>query len=213
MTTQPPNPEELPRPVERPRSQPAEMAPKRERYALRSGFALLLVTVVAVLVAGFVKWRDSDTFPTRTARHAHPSRSTAPPTPRLEPAGESAPPSRPIGTSAEAYVKTPWGTRCRVSTNEIVCDTCEPGLLLDTPIGAAECPGTSLNEVVVNASGTSTPPPTGVILPATPNIQQLAEGQTYHLNGWTIAVSGWVRFTNDATGHGVAVAAQNMDHF
>lgn len=31
------------------------------------------------------------------------------------------------------YVKTPWGTRCQVGTQAVTCDTCEPGLLLDTP--------------------------------------------------------------------------------
>jgi hypothetical protein len=50
-------------------------------------------------------------------------------------------------------------------------------------------------------------------LVASPSIQQLTEGQTYHVNGWTITVSGWVRFTNDATGRGIAGAAQNHDFF
>jgi hypothetical protein len=65
--------------------------------------------------------------------------------------------------------------------------------------------------LVVDASGASPLPATGVILPASPSIQQLSEGETYHINGWTIAVSRWVRFTNDTTGHGMAVAAQNQD--
>ena len=38
-------------------------------------------------------------------------------------------------------------------------------------------------------------------------------GPDIHLRGWTISVSRWVRFTNDATGHGMAVAAQNRDFF
>jgi hypothetical protein len=114
--------------------------------------------------------------------------------------------------STQAYVKTPWGTRCQVTANEITCDSCEPGLLLDTPAGK-DCPGPGPNEVAVDTSGTSQQPAAGVILPASPSIQQLAVGQTYHISGWTITVSGWVRFTNDATGHGMAVAAQNVDFF
>jgi hypothetical protein len=47
-----------------------------------------------------------------------------------------------------------------------------------------------------------------------PDMQQLADGQTYHLNGWTVVASGgWTRFINDTTGHGMSVAAQNFDHF
>lgn len=109
-------------------------------------------------------------------------------------------------------MRTPWGTRCQATADEIVCDTCELGLLLDTPAGADD-PGPSLNGIVVEASGVSKSPVAGVILPTSPNIQQLSDGQTYHVNGWTIALSSWVRFTNDTTGHGMAVAAQNQHFF
>jgi hypothetical protein len=82
---------------------------------------------------------------------------------------------------------------------------------VDTPHGS--CPSPGPNQIGVNASGTSTTPAAGVILPASPSIQQLSSGQIYRANGWTITVSNWVRFTNDATGHGMAVAAQNHDQF
>jgi hypothetical protein len=74
-------------------------------------------------------------------------------------------------------------------------------------------PGPSLNEIGVDTAGNKKSLGTGVILPASPSVQQLSSGQTYRANGWTITVSGWVRFTNDATGHGMAVAAQNNDFF
>ncbi|MGH3969772.1 MAG: hypothetical protein ACRDTV_17050 [Mycobacterium sp.] len=120
---------------------------------------------------------------------------------------------RPDSRASQAYyVRTPWGTRCQVTADEIICDTCEPGLLLDTPAGT-QCPTPGLNEVVVTAAGASKSPAAGVILAESPGIQQLSGGQTHHINGWTITVSNWVRFTNEATRHGMAVAAQNYDFF
>jgi hypothetical protein len=107
------------------------------------------------------------------------------------------------------YIKTPWGTRCQISENRVICDTCEPGLLLDTPAGAASCGrGTAVDEIAVDAAGAQQPPGPGILGPS-PNIQALTDGQTYHANGWTVVAGDWVRFTNDATGHGMAVAPQN----
>ncbi|MGA8546863.1 MAG: hypothetical protein WB785_16605 [Mycobacterium sp.] len=188
------------RPAERPYPQPVEPTPRWERYALRVVLALLIVAVGAIIANVAIK------------RLSHGTHGPTTQTPTAEPTAQPAPPSQSTSPPTEQYVKTPWGTRCQVAANEIICDTCEPGLLLDTPAGA-DCPGPSLNETAVDSSGASQSPPVGVILPASPNIQQLSEGQTYHVNGWTIAVSGWVRFTNDATGHGMAVAAQNQDFF
>lgn len=46
------------------------------------------------------------------------------------------------------------------------------------------------------------------------DIQQLTVGGTEHANGWTIVSNGgWTRFINDATGHGMAVAAANRYSF
>ncbi|MDT5081441.1 MAG: hypothetical protein QOJ80_6078 [Mycobacterium sp.] len=108
-----------------------------------------------------------------------------------------------------AVRQDPWGTRCQISENRVICDTCEPGLLLDTPAGAASCGrGTASDEIAVDAAGAQHPPDPGILGPS-PDIQALADGQTYHVNGWTVVAGNWVRFTNDATGHGVAVAPQN----
>jgi hypothetical protein len=63
-------------------------------------------------------------------------------------------------------------------------------------------------EIVVDGSGALKSPAARVILAASPSIQQLSGGQTSHVNGWTLAVSNWVRFTNDATGHGMTVASE-----
>jgi len=104
---------------------------------------------------------------TRTTCRTHRATGTAP---------------APISAPTEQYGTTPWGTRCQVSTDEIIRDTYEPGLVLNTP-GGADCPGPSFNELVVDTSGTSQPPAAGVILPASPCIQQLAERHSYHVNG------------------------------
>lgn len=76
------------------------------------------------------------------------------------------------------------------------------------PPAGEECPSLGLNEIVVDGSGALKSPAARVILAASPSIQQLSGGQTSHVNGWTIAVSNWVRFTNDATSHGMAVAPE-----
>ncbi|MGB6209543.1 hypothetical protein [Mycobacterium sp.] len=199
----PPPPVRSIRPAERPHPQSVEPTPQWERYALRGGLALLIVAVVAIIANAAIK---------SFSHGRHPPTTQTPTAASAEPTAQPASPSQSTSPPTEQYVKTPWGTRCQVATDEIVCDTCEPGLLLDTPAGA-DCPGPSLNEIAVDSSGTSQSPAAGVILPASPSIQQLSAGQTYHVNGWTIAVSGWVRFTNDATGHGMAVAAQNRDFF
>jgi FlaG/FlaF family flagellin (archaellin) len=208
MTNEPPARDAPPPPDEGQFSELVESTPNGASYALKAILAVLFVSIVVILAAGFIAWRYLDRSPTPTPQPAPSSRSAAQPAPTAQPAPASQLPSTPT----EAYVRTPWGTRCQIGRDEIVCDTCEPGLLLDTPAGTA-CPGPSLNQLRADASGASLTPPSGVILPESPNTQQLSDGQTYHLEGWTIAVSGWVRFTNDATGHGVAVAAQNLDSF
>jgi hypothetical protein len=210
MTTQPPTPDAPPPPDER-QSALVESTPKGASNALKASLAVLFVSIVVILAAGFIAWRHFNRSSTPIAQPAPSSRPAAQPAPTAQPA-QPLPASQLPSAPTQAYVKTPWGTRCQVEESQIVCDTCEPGLVLDTPAGAA-CPGPSLNELMVDASGASLSPPTGVILTESSTTQQLSGGQTYHLKGWTIAVSGWVRFTNDATGHGMAVAAQNREFF
>jgi len=192
------------RPAVQTPQQPSPSKPAQSRRtqiaALVAVVATLVILSVAVITFTLFKPHASQT-PTA----ATPSEPTAPGQ-TAAPASSSQPP---VPTSQ--YFKTPWGTRCQVDTDTVTCDTCEPGLLIDTP--HSSCPGAGSNQVAVNASGASLTPADGVILPPTPTIQPLSNGQTYRANGWTIAVSAWVRFTNDATGHGMAVAAQNFDKF
>jgi hypothetical protein len=146
-------------------------------------FALLVAAIVVVLIAGAAMGYS-------LWRRSHPFPSA----------------------TAQHYVRTPWGTRCQVGADQIICDTCEPGLLVDTPSGA-QCPTPSFNEIAVDAAGAQQKPHQGLILPESPIVQQLVVGQTYDIGGWTITVGGWVRFTNDSSRHGMAVAAQNEQFF
>jgi hypothetical protein len=208
MTTPPSEPTPLPPPEERWSPERIESRPAGASTALKVSLALLVGSAAVILAAGFVAWRHFHQSPTPAAQPTQSVRPAPPPAPTAPPVPASQLPP----TSAQAYVTTPWGTRCQVGADEIVCDTCEPELQTGTAAGPG-CPGPSLNELVVDASGAPLTPPTGVILPESVRGQPLAKGQTYHLKGWTISVSGWVRFTNDATGHGMAVAAQNRDFF
>ncbi len=75
--------------------------------------------------------------------------------------------------------------------------------------------GPSIDQNVVNTMGIQQNPTHPGILDPTPNVHHLMTGETYRANDWTVTatVDGWVRFTNDATGHGVAEAPQNVDFF
>ena len=210
------SPDESPEPVERPPVQPGEQAPQREGQANTFVLAILVVALVVILasgaVLGYKLWRRSHESQIATAQIVSPSHPTLSPALSSKIATPPAAPAPPISEPSVHYVKTPWGTRCQISADQIVCDTCEPGLVLDTPAGA-ECPGPSLNEIAADSSGVKQTPNAGVILPVSPDVQQLSEGQAYDISGWTISVGGWVRFTNNSTGHGMAVAAQNLDFF
>lgn len=113
------------------------------------------------------------------------------------------------------YFTTPWGTRCQITATNVACDTCEPGLLLDTAAGAADCgKGSQSDVLIVNTAGVQQNSSTPGILGPTPNAQQITAGQTFHANGWTITMGSLgVQFTNDATNHGMAVAPQNYKFY
>lgn len=210
------SPDGSPEPVERPPVEAGEPAPRREGQVNKSVLAILVTALVVILasgaVLGYKLWQRSHEPHMATAQTVSPSHPILTPVLPPKTAAPPAAPAVPIPEPSVHYVKTPWGTRCQIRTDQIVCDTCEPGLVLDTPAGA-ECPGPSLNEIAADSSGAKQTPNAGVILPASPDVQQLAEGQAYQISGWTISVGSWVRFTNDATGHGMAVAAQNLDFF
>jgi eukaryotic-like serine/threonine-protein kinase len=92
-----------------------------------AGVVVVLVVMIAISVA--------------LAKRKH----GAPPQPAVGSTvtAQPAPPPPSVQTTTaptERYVKTPWGTRCQVSADQIICDTCEPGLLLDTPRAANRHP-------------------------------------------------------------------------
>ena len=119
---------------------------------------------------------------------------------------QPAPSAQPTPTSQ--YFKTSWGTSCLVTADRVTCQTCVPG----EQITSVYTCGDPVPEVAVNAAGIVDKSPADI--GSASNAQQLSNGQTYHVNGWTIVPrGGWVRFINDTTGHGLAVAGQNLDTF
>ena len=118
--------------------------------------------------------------------------------------------------SGAQYFKTPWGTRCQVTAATVVCDTCEPGVGNTYP-GMVTCgQGPENDQYITNTAGVEQDSSTPGILGPSPGLQQIVAGQTYRANGWTITtpISGnGVHFTNDTTGHGMAVAPMNRYWF
>jgi hypothetical protein len=106
------------------------------------------------------------------------------------------------------YFKTQIGRICEVTAQQVTCQSCVPG---DALPGRQTCtdatPGIAFNTSGILAGN---PGITG----SPSDVKQLTDSQTEHANGWTIVTDGgWTRFINDATGHGMAVAAQNNDAF
>jgi hypothetical protein len=100
---------------------------------------------------------------------------------------------------AAQYVRMPWGTRCAVDADQVACETCVMGTHFCDPPGSVMTFDTS--GVVAPGSVADNFGPA----PGTP-----VSDQPVHVNGWTVVTDGgWVRFTNDGTGRGVAVGPQN----
>ena len=68
------------------------------------------------------------------------------------------------------YVKTVAGWGCLINTDQVMCET-----------------GYGDEEVVTAQGVYSMLHASGI---QNPDMQQLADGQTYHLNGWTVVASG-----------------------
>jgi hypothetical protein len=116
-----------------------------------------------------------------------------------------APVSAPLANAdpASQYVKTPWGTRCQVDANQVTCETCVIGTHFCDPPGSV---------IMFNTSGVQAPGSFADNLGPRPGIP-LSDGPV-HADGWTVVMDGgWARFTNDATGHGMALAVQNYYSF
>jgi hypothetical protein len=127
------------------------------------------------------------------------------------PAPSAAPASAPayrLVSFGGSYVRTSWGVSCEVASDHVTCQSCIPGQRITNAYTCSDpTPGVAVSAagIVDHNAGT---------IASAPDSQSLADGQTYHANGWTIVASGgWARFINDATGHGMAVAPQNFDSF
>ncbi len=188
-----------------PSAQPAATTPQpQSRVGLIA--AIAIGAVVSIAIVAFITVRMSKP---RTAPVAVPS-PTALSTP---PTYASPPPeatSSPLPTSSSEdmseYITSIAGRQCYVTPSQVSCQSCKPGEVNYHVTCPNPAPGTAVSldgQVSTNVSvGSSTNP------------QQLSDGQTLHELGWTIVSSGgWVRFTNDSTGHGLAVAGQNQDTF
>src|SRR6185437_11988467 len=118
----PPRPSPRPAPPQRllapaPRTEPA--APDQRKWWLAAG-VLLVVAVGSISVL--------TTVISNSISQTHSAATSS------EPATQPATPSAPAAPASQ-FFQTPWGTRCQVDADAVLCDTCEPGLLLDTPHG------------------------------------------------------------------------------
>jgi hypothetical protein len=131
--------------------------------------------------------------------------------------------------SADSHttVRTQSGnTRCALSSSEVICQYGPgfPQAPVEPPSNCPPPPGTALHctsglhwdQAVVTAGGTFNW--NNANIPATPQVIAndvvLNYGQTFHIQGWTIAPSeDGTRFTNDGTGHGMFVSIDNVSRF
>lgn len=188
-----------------------ETLPPADQPRAQALMTVLWVAIAAlvgtVAVAGYVLVKQSHRSQTPTAQPAPASlvpTAQSPSTSAQNP--PLAPPPRAVPTSA--YFKTLSGTGCLVTADQVTCQTCIPGEVITNAYTCTD----PAPEVAVNTAGIVDRNPADI--GSSSAMQQLSNGQTYHANGWTIVASGgWSRFINDATGHGMAVAAQNFDSY
>jgi serine/threonine protein kinase, bacterial len=156
------------------------------------GVAALAVIVLGAVAAGLLQ----------NNRGAPSSNPTAQSAPASVPTGQPAPSSAPPAATPR-YFKTQIGRVCEVTPQLVTCQSCVPG---DALPGRETCSDATPG-IAFNAAGMQENP---VIIGSSSDVKQLSAGQTEHANGWTIASDGaWTRFVNDATGHGMALAAMN----
>lgn len=175
---------------------PATPPPQRQTALIAALFVAVAVLFAIVGITSYLLLNQS-----------HPAQPpTAQPTPPPGQTAHPAPPSSATPTSQN--FTTPSGKICRVTARQVTCQTCVPGAVITN---AYTCPDPA-PAVAVNTEGIVDRSPPDMASPS--DTQRLAIGQTYHVDGWTVVVSGgWARFINDATGHGMAMAAQNFDSF
>jgi serine/threonine protein kinase len=177
---------------------PAPIPTPRRRSGLIVGLTAAAVGIVAVVaLVTFQLLRPQSPTAQSPAAQPAPSAATGGPPPSSQP---------PAPTSQ--YFKTTWGTICQVTAQQVSCQACIPGVVITNAYTCSN-PAPSRQVTAQGAYNADAP---GISPPS--DAQRLASGQTYHANGWTIApTGGWVRFINDTTSHGMALAPQNYDSF
>jgi hypothetical protein len=189
---------EIPRPADHPLVQSISTSPQpRHRRAVTAALCVALAVLAGVVVlAGYLLVQQSSRSQPRTAQPALASERSPSLTTSLGP------------IPASLYFKTSWGTSCQVTVQQVTCQTCVPGQVITNAYTCTD----PAPEVAINTAGMVNHNPGDI--GSSPDTQQLANGESYHANGWTIVVSGgWARFINDTTGHGMAVAPQNSNSF
>ena len=162
-------------------------------------WAGLGVAAVAVIVLGAVAAGPPSN--NRGAPSSTPTATTAPT--QYRPGSQHR--LRHLPAATPRYFKTQIGRVCEVTPQQVTCQSCVPG---DALPGRQTCTNATPG-IAFNAAGIRQENP-GVI-GSSSDIQQLTAGGTEHANGWTIVSDGaWTRFINDATGHGMALAAMNL---
>lgn len=194
-------------PAAAPPPEPASTTPRRPRQAVV--IALLAAVFGLVITVGVVSYlliershrpQTAAPQPPSPIQTAQSPQSSSGPALQTTPSTQAAP--------ASQYFRTPWGTICRVTRDRSTCQNCSPGEVISN---AYTCPDPA-PAIAVNAAGTVDKSTADI--GSSSDIQQLSDGQIYHADGWTVVPrGGWVRFINDTTGHGMAVAGQNFDSF
>lgn len=187
---------------------PAASTPqRRHRTALIAGLGAAFAVLLGVIgVTGYVLLTRSR--PSQTPGGQPPPTPAVAPAQGAAPPGQTPPPAPTSGaTPTSQYFATPSGKICQVTAQQVRCQTCVPGSVITTAYTCTDPAPT----IAVDTQGIVDKHPPDM---ASPNGAQQLSGGTSRSNGWTIVTSGgWVRFINDTTGHGMAVAAQNHDYF
>jgi hypothetical protein len=185
--------------ADQPPLQPTSTTPRLQRHtALIAALVVTFVVLAGIVgITGYLLQQHKHASQIPTAQPALPS----------APAAQSAPSSAPP-PPMPLYFKTQIGRICEVTVQQVTCQSCIPGERITNAYTCTDpAPG-----IAVNTAGTIDDNPAAIS--SYSDVRQLTVGGTEHANGWRIVSDGaWTRFINDATGHGMAVAAQNRYSF
>jgi serine/threonine protein kinase len=185
--------------ADRPPAQPASTTPRpQSRAGLIAGIAVgavLLIAAVAFITLQMSKPRTTPVSASTPTAYASP------------PAGATSPPTTTPAVNF-TYVSILDGRQCRITAEQVNCQPCKP---LERINAVAWCDEQPKGYAVDTAGSLDENP---AAFGSAPGAQVISAGQTYHELGWTITTDGgWIRFTNDATGHGLAAGGMNRYTF